>query len=88
MVDIIGLLEELRIENGAEYVKVYFQDKDNYTIKYIKDGVCFRRMKKGHKSFDLKEDKKKGVVDKKKHYWEYISLGKKNYLPKTHKERK
>ena len=63
--ELIALLERLKQEEGIEYIKIYFQDKDNYTIKFIKDGVVVKRISKGVRKFDLKEDKAKGVVDKK-----------------------
>ena len=68
MEQLLELLQQLKEEDGAELVKVYFQDINNYSIKLIKDGNVCRRIKKGHTLPDLKESEKKGVVDKKKRY--------------------
>lgn len=63
--ELINLLDKIKQEENAEYIKVYFQDIDNYTIKIIRGGVCVKRISKGSKTFDLKEGKAKGRVNKK-----------------------
>ena len=63
--ELMLVLERMKKESNAEYIKVYFQDIDNYTVKFIRDGVCVKKISKGSKTFDLKEDKAKGRVNKK-----------------------
>ena len=63
--ELIDVLNQVKQEENAEYIKVYFQDIDNYTIKIIRGGLCAKRISKGSKTFDIKEDKAKGRVNKK-----------------------
>lgn len=46
MTELILKLNELREFYGADGIKVYFRDEQNYTIKVVKDGVLIKVFKR------------------------------------------
>lgn len=56
---LIELLEQLRKEHGADGVKVYFVDENNYCIKLIKDDKVIKCFRIGRKDgWDVKKNER------------------------------
>lgn len=40
-------LQQLKVENKADIIKIYFVDEDHYRVKIIRDGVIIKKIGKG-----------------------------------------
>lgn len=57
MIELIEKLNELKEKYGADGIKIYFMDENNYTVKFIKDEkviIAYRKRGNRNGAWDMK----------------------------------